>query len=177
VLAAVTTTSRDEVDRLTEQIGRVFPEEWDRFAHASGRRNGERIVEAYARRLAGVDPQDRRAAAAAWDRWEAVHISLGARRERATLQEDPEQRLQFATLVTHYWSHDDFLPGDQAILARAGELAHIPTTLIHGRRDISGPAITAWRLNRAIPRSRLEIVERDGHGGPTMFERVRLAVG
>jgi proline iminopeptidase len=177
VLAAVTTTSRDEVDWLTEQIGRVFPEEWDRFALASDRRSGERIVEAYARRLAGVDSEDRRAAAAAWDRWEAVHISLGARRERATLHDDPEQRLQFATLVTHYWSHDAFLPGDQAILARAGELADIPITLIHGRRDISGPAITAWRLHRAIPRSRLEIIEGDGHGGPTMWERVRLALG
>ena len=83
VLAAVTTTSRGEVDWLTEQMGRVFPEEWERFARASDRRDGERLVEAYARRLAGADLEDRRAAAAAWDRWEAVHVSLGCPRASA----------------------------------------------------------------------------------------------
>jgi len=176
VLAAVTTTSREEVDWLTEQMGRVFPEEWERFAEASGRHDGERIVEAYARRLADADLDDRRAAAAAWDRWEAVHISLATPRERETLHKDEEHRLQFATLVTHYWSQDAFLPGEQAILARASELADIPTTLIHGRRDISSPAITPWRLHQEIPRSRLEIVEGDGHGGPSMWERVQLAL-
>lgn len=176
VLAAVTTTSREEVDWLTEDMGRIFPEEWEHFARASGRHDGERLVDAYARRLADDDRQDRRAAAAAWDRWEAVHMSLGALGERATLHEDEEQRLQFATLVTHYWSHDAFLPGDRAILARAGELAGIPTTLIHGRRDISGPVITAWRLHQAIPDSQLEILEGEGHGGPSMWERVRLAL-
>ena len=177
LLVAVTTTSRGEVDWLTEQMGRVFPEEWERFALASGRRDGERLVEAYARRLAGGDPADRRAAAAAWDRWEAVHTSLGATRPRETLHEDEQQRLQFATLVTHYWSHDAFLPGDEAILARASDLAGIPTTMIHGRRDISSPAITPWRLHRAIPGSRLEIVESDGHGGPTIWEHARVALG
>ena len=45
----MTTTSRGEVDWLTEQMGRVFPEEWERFARASGRRDDERLVEAYAR--------------------------------------------------------------------------------------------------------------------------------
>ena len=92
------------------------------------------------------------------------------------MHEDEQQRLQFATLVTHYWSRDAFLPGDEAILARAGDLAGIPTTLIHGRRDISSPAITPWRLHRAIPGSRLEIVESDGHGGPTIWGRVRVAL-
>jgi proline iminopeptidase len=176
VLAAVTTTGREEVDWLTEQLGRVFPEEWERFALASGRRDGERVVDAYARRLAGADLEDRRAAAAAWDRWEAVHMSLAARRERETLHENEEQRLQFATLVTHYWSQDAFLPGEQAILARASELAGIPTTLIHGRHDISSPVITPWRLHQAIPHSRLEIVEDEGHGGPSIWERLRLAL-
>jgi proline iminopeptidase len=176
VLVAVTTTGREEVDWLTEHMGRVFPEAWERFASASGRHGGERVVEAYARRLAGADPEDRRAAAAAWDRWEAVHTSLAAPRDRETLHEDEERRLQFATLVTHYWSRDAFLPGEQAILARASELAGIPTTLIHGRRDISGPVITPWRLHQAIPGSQLEILEDEGHGGPSMWERVRLAL-
>ncbi|MDD0857444.1 alpha/beta fold hydrolase [Arthrobacter alpinus] len=35
-LMAVTTTNRDEVDWITEGVGRIFPEAWDEFAAASG---------------------------------------------------------------------------------------------------------------------------------------------
>ncbi len=58
VLAAVTTTSREEVAWITEGVGRIFPEAWQAFAEASGQRGDERIVEAYARRLAGDDAAD-----------------------------------------------------------------------------------------------------------------------
>lgn len=56
------------------------------------------------------------------------------------------------------------------------ELRDIPGVLIHGRRDISGPALTAWRLHRAWTGSRLEIVEEDGHGGPGSAELARAAI-
>jgi proline iminopeptidase len=101
-------------------MGRVFPETWDRFAADSCQEPGERIVCAYARRLAHADPGDRAAAADAWDTWEGTHVLLDPLRQRGLLHEDPVARMVFATLVTHYWSHDGFLVGDAAILSRAG---------------------------------------------------------
>ncbi len=176
LLAAVTTTGREEVDWITEGVGRIFPEAWDRFVAASGRRPGERVVEAYARRLRAGDRVDRAAAALDWDRWEAAHVSLDTPGWRETLFDDPEARLTFATLVTHYWANDGFLPGDRAILARAGELSDIPTLLLHGRRDVSGPAITAWRVHERIANSRLEILEDTTHAGPRMWPIMRAAL-
>ena len=170
VLVAVAATSRGEIDWLTEDMQRVFPEAWERFAAGSGRVAGERIVSAYARRLTQSDPVDRARAADAWDAWEATHM-----RRPGPLFEDPVMRAVYATLVTHYWSHDGFLVGDSAILSRAPELQGIPTVLIHGRLDVSGPAITAWQLHRAIPESRLSIVEDEGHGGPVMMEQMCAA--
>lgn len=176
-LAAVATTSRREVEWLTEDMGRVFPEEWERLAEASGRLPGERIVDAYARCLATGDAADRAAAALAWDRWEDTHMSLAPGRfGRTLLHEDPVERLVFATLVTHYWSHDAFLPGGQAILERVEELAGIPLSMIHGRHDISGPVITPWRIHRVLPDSTLVIIEDAGHGGAGIYESLRRAV-
>jgi proline iminopeptidase len=172
VLVAVTTTSRREVDWLTEDMRRVFPEAWEKFAAASRREPGERIICAYARRLAQSEPADRAAAADAWDIWEATHML----RNPGWLHEDPIERLVYATLVTHYWSHDGYLIGDAAIGNRAADLQDIPTVLIHGRHDVSGPAITAWQLHQAIPGSRLSIVEQEGHGGPLMMEQMRDAI-
>jgi proline iminopeptidase len=171
VLVAVAATSRREIDWLTEDMQRVFPEAWDRFAAESGRVAGERIVCAYARRLTQADPAERARAADAWDAWEATHM-----RRPGALHEDPVMRAVFATLVTHYWSHDGFLVGNAAILNRAADLQDIPTVLIHGRLDVSGPAITAWQLHQAIPGSRLSIVEEEGHGGPVMMEQMCAAI-
>ncbi|MGC5172576.1 prolyl aminopeptidase [Microbacterium sp. DT81.1] len=165
-LTAVTTTSREEVEWITEGVGRIFPEEWAAFERASDRVGGERIVDAYARRLAGGESTDREAAARDWDTWEGVHVSLDHPESRHRGHTDLAEREAFATLVTHFWSNDAFLPGEMAVLARIDEIRHIPAALVHGRRDISGPPITAWRLHRAWPASTLTIIEDEGHGGP-----------
>ena len=68
------------------------------------------------------------------------------------------------------------MPGDNAILARLDRIQHIPTTLVHGRRDISGPAVTAWRLHRGLPQSALTIVEDEGHGGPRQSAELTQAL-
>lgn len=176
VLTAVTTTSREEVDWITEEMGRIFPEAWHELDAASRRRSGERIIEACARLLRDPDPAVRAEAALAWDRWEATHISLGARQERELLHEDAEQRELVATLVSHYWSHDAFLTAGSAIAGRMDRIASIPGTLIHGRVDISGPAVTPWRLHQAWPASTLHVVADEGHGGPRMWRLSREAL-
>ena len=176
VLGAVTTTGRDEVEWLTETMGRIFPEAWEQLELASSRRPGERVIEAYARVLATGTPDERAQAADAWDAWEATHVSLDPNAGPGPLHEDPLQRLVFATLVTHYWANDAFLPGERAILSRVAELAHIPAVLIHGRHDVSGPVITPWLLHTAWPASRLIVVEGEGHGGPESSERMAEAI-
>jgi proline iminopeptidase len=170
VLVAVTTTSRDEVDWITEGVGRIFPEAWREFDRASGRRPGERVVDAYARTLAHGSPAERSAAALAWDRWESTHVSLDPHWTPGLDTADPAEREVFARLVTHYWSQSAFLTDGAEILNQMEQLAPIPAALIHGRRDISGPVDTAWRLHQHWPASSLTIVEDEGHGGPIMMQ-------
>jgi proline iminopeptidase len=165
-LAAVTTTSRDEVQWITEGVRRIFPEAWDEFAEAAKCKPGERVVEAYARRLAGEDRADAEAAALAWDRWESTHISLDPLWQPGAMFDDVRERMTFAILVTHYWSHDAFLCGEQTIMDRIHQLNGIPGYLIHGRRDVSGPVITPWKLHQRWAGSRLIVIENEGHGGP-----------
>jgi proline iminopeptidase len=180
VLFAVTTTDRFQVDWITESVGAIFPEAWDRLAtHAEqagiGYRRGEgRLIEAYARLMTHPDPAVRDRAGWAWAEWEDHHISIGTDGvTRGADWENDEFRNGFATLVTHYWSHDAFL--EPPLLERMSDLAGIPATLIHGRRDVSGPALIPWRLHRSWPGSELIINEREGHGGPGMVEAWREA--
>lgn len=175
VLAAVTATSRDEVDWITEHIGRVFPREWEAFASAAGPRDGERIVDAYSRRLGDPNPAVRAAAAWAWCRWEDVHPSLDPAWRPSPRYDDPAFRATFATQVVHLWANSAFL-GDEGALARLDEITHIPAVLIHGRLDISSPLAIAWRIHRALPSSRLVVIDGEGHGGVTMTLELERAI-
>lgn len=180
VLVATTTTSRAEVDWITEGVGAVYPEAWDRFAaHAEDAgvgytRGRGRLVEAYARLLESPDPRVRDAASREWALWEDTHVSIGASGfHRDPRWDDDAFRVAFLRLTAHYWSHDGF--HDPPLLERCNRLAGIPATLTHGRRDISSPAVTAWQLHTSWPGSRLIIDEGGGHGDAPMVEHWRAA--
>lgn len=175
-LVAVTTTSREEVQWITEDVGRIFPEAWNDFSDAAKANPGERVVQAYARRLAGEDRDDARRAAAAWDRWESTHIALDPYWQPGAMFEDERERMTFALLVSHYWSHDGFLTDGQEVIRRIHELDGIPGYLIHGRRDISGPVVTPWKLHQRWKSSQLVVVEDEGHGGPESMKALAQAV-
>jgi proline iminopeptidase len=174
VLTAVTSGSREEIDWITEGVGMMFPEAWARFR--SPAREGERVVEAYARMLRESDPAIRADAASSWEKWESTHGSLDPNWSPGPMFEDDRERLNFATLVTHYWANDCFLAGPDRVRDRIAQLADIPGVLIHGRHDISGPAVTPWSLHQAWPNSELIVVENEGHGGEQEMELTTDAI-
>lgn len=176
VLGAVTTGTRRETEWITRDMGRIFPREWERFmATVPEAERGGDPAAAYARLLSYPDPAVRERAALEWCVWEEVHVSLTPGWTPSPRFDDPAFRLTFARLVTHYWSSGCFL-ADGEISANAHRLAGIPATLIHGRWDVSGPLETAWTLHRALPSSRLTVLEGAGHGGIGFPEAMTAAL-
>ncbi|WP_231123746.1 alpha/beta fold hydrolase [Nocardioides sambongensis] len=167
VVYAVTAGSRRETDWITEGIGAIFPEAWDRFAWYAERcdpgfRRGEdSLVAAYARMMASPDPGVRDRATWEWARWEDTHVSIATGGvHRDPRWDDPAFRHAFVRLATHYWSNDCFC--DPPLLEGMATLADIPAVLVHGRRDVSSPVVTAWELQRRWPGARLVVVEGTG---------------
>ncbi len=165
VLGFVGTTSRREVEWITEGVGRVFPKEWERFSNVVPEAMRQmRLVDAYAEMLADADPEVREKAALEWCLWEDAHMSLTPGREPQLSVADPTFQSVFARLVTHYWSNHAFLAED-ALIRGADRLTGIPGVLIHGRYDVSGPLESAWRLSNAWPDAELIVLDDAGHGG------------
>lgn len=159
VLAGVTTTSRREVEWITHDVGRIFPRQWAQFAsHIPASLKDRRIVDAYAALLFDDDASVSAAAASHWCMWEEAHVSFVPGHAPNARFSDPEFRLRFARIVTHYWRHAAFLEDGQ-LLRNAASLNGVPGEL-HAR----------W------PGSRLEIADDAGHGGGSLPQRVIAAM-
>ena len=175
VLGCVTTTSRREVDWITQGVRPIFPIEWERFAAVIPPQLRElSLCDAYATLLFDADPAIRDHAARQWCLWEDSHISLSPGHKSGGWYEVPEFRLRFARLVTHYWRHAAFLEEEQ-LVRNVGLLEGIPAVLMNGRYDVSGPLDTAWRLNQNWRSSRLEVIQDAGHGSSPYFKKALLS--
>ena len=174
VVCAVTTSAHEEIEWISERVGRVFPREWEEFEAASGRRPGQRLLDAYLERLTDPDPEVRAAAAHAWCTWEDVHVSLDPAHEPYLSVQHPQFQLLIATHVVNNWAHDAWL-GESGIFDRLDTITHLPAVLIHGRLDVSGPLVTAWNLHRRWPGSKLVVLDDEGHGGTGMNTELEAA--
>lgn len=163
VLAGVTTTSTAEVGWLYRGgLGRLFPDEWDRFVAGASAGGGDDVVESYRRLLEHDDASVRAAAAASWNAWDWATASAGPPPPPPANWLDPRFQLARARICAHYFSHGAWL-ADGVLLAGAGSLGEIPAVLVNGRLDLQAPLVTAWRLAQAWPGAELVVVEGAGH--------------
>ncbi len=162
IVTGAATARRCEVELLTRGLGRLFTAEWDRYRAGvpAAERDGS-LAAAYSRLLNDPDPVVRARAARDWCQWEEAMLPTSPHNPR---YDDPEFRLCFARLVTHYWSNDHFLR-DGVLLAEAGRLQPVPGLIIQGSLDLINLVGTPWLLADAWPGSELVLVDDAGHGG------------
>jgi proline iminopeptidase len=168
IFNSVTMTRPQEIHWLYHETGRFYPEAWERFRAGvpQADRDGD-LVDAYFR-LLNVQPDVgvRQRAATEWCAWEDAASPLPDGRPNPRY-EDPEFRITFARIVTHYFHHHAWLQPDQLLL-NAGCLSGIPGVLIHGRFDLGAPLDTPWALAQAWPEAELNVTDNGHTGGYEM---------
>lgn len=173
VLAAVTTTTSDEVEWVTEEMRKVFPREGDALIKAAEPLATERLIDACYRKITDPDFNVRLKMARAWCQWEDTHMSLDPNFKPFLSTQADEFCLQFATLVLHYWSNSAFLEHG-SLLEKINKISHLPCVLIHGRLDVSSPLMIPWSIHKKWSKSQF-IVAPNGHGGEELFSEVTKA--
>jgi proline iminopeptidase len=156
-------------------MGRVFPEQWERFRDRvpSTARDGN-LASAYAQLLTNPDPAVHEPAAAAWCEWEDTHVGTAPGYQHDERYDDPRFRLCFARLVTHYWAHAGFLENGQ-LFRDAHRLTGIPVVMIHGRLDVSSPLDVPWELAKVLPQAELIVIGDEGHTGGEAMSAATVA--
>ncbi len=139
----------------------LFPDLWERFLAPIPQAERGDLVAAYRRRLTGDDEAARLEAAKAWSLWEAGTITL-LPNDLAAQFGEARYALAFARIENHYFTHQSWLQDDQ-LMRDAGRLAGIPGVIVQGRYDVATPMRAAWRLAKAWPDARLQVIADAGH--------------
>lgn len=141
----------------------LFPDAWEGFLAPIPESERGDLVAAYQRRLTSDDASVRLEAARAWSTWEARTSMLLPSISLVARAEDEQFALAFARIECHYFINRGFFESDGWLLENIHRIKHVPTVIVQGRYDVVCPVDSAWALHRALPQSRLFIVEDAGH--------------
>ncbi|PJI85826.1 proline iminopeptidase [Yoonia maricola] len=143
--------------------GKFWPDLWEQFASLIPEDESDDYIAAYHRRLFSDDRGLEVRYARAWASWENALASIDS--DGATGESPADYARAFARLENHYFYHGGFLNADQQILhpGQMAKIADVPGVIVQGRYDMICPPVSAHRLSKMWPKSRLSFIGRAGH--------------
>ena len=155
---------REEDVRWFYQQGadRIYPDFWQDFISPIAPEQRHDMIEAYYQVLTSANEIERMRAAEAWSVWEGRTSTLKPDPDIINHFGDPFHALAMARIECHYFRHESFIEPNQ-ILDNCDAIAHIPTTIVHGRHDMVCPINQAFDLKAKLPRAQMIICESSGH--------------
>ena len=141
----------------------LFPDAWERFLAPIPEDERGDLMAAYHRRLVAPDRRVQLEAAAAWSQWEGDTISLRGPEARPPKFNEEDFAIARARIECHFFTNRGFFDEDGWILKNIDRIRHIPGWIVQGRFDVVTPLDSAWRLHRAWPEARFDIVWDAGH--------------
>lgn len=163
VIRGIFTATRAEIDHFYHGgAGTYFPEVYAQLQsilpHPEKHDYPAQVLEL----LQSDDPEVRRKTARAWAAYEMRISQLRTTDQEVADSLDAWDPYDFALIENYYMVNACFLEEGQ-LLRDAKNIQHVPTFIVQGRYDMSCPPISAYRLHRALPSSKLIIVEASGH--------------
>ena len=165
VLRGVFLATKSEIDHFyhggTEAF---FPDVFDRLRSVVPKPQQRDYPRQLLAMLQSDDPDARRRASLGWAGYEIRISAVGktdAYPEQVFKEWDP---FDFSLIENHYMANACFLDEGQ-LLRGAKKMGSIPAVIVQGRYDMICPPITAYKLHKELPASRLIMVEDAGHSG------------
>lgn len=158
VLRGIFLGSKAEVDWFLYDMGRFFPEAYERFiAPISASQRGD-LLSAYYSRLTSPSKSIALEAARAWAGYENSCATLAAAHRDAG-----PMALSLALLEAHYFTNDCFMPQNH-LLDNLSTISHLPAWIVQGRHDVICPPHTAHNLAKKWgAQAKLVLVDEAGH--------------
>ena len=162
VLRGIFLGTLPEMEWFLNGMKRFFPQEHETFVAAIPEPERDDLLQAYEQRLFSDNATENLQAARSWSRYEGRCLHLLPQPETAEALDSQNVALGIGRLEAHYFRHAAYLTDDQ-LIRNVDRIRHLPAVIIQGRYDVVCPPLSAWRLHRAWPEARFQIIEGAGH--------------
>ena len=159
ILRGIFLGTRPEVDWFLNDMGRFFPEAYDRFVCQLNPGERADLLTSYFNRLVDPNPSVNHKAAEAWASYEASCSTLRAEYRHV----GGTGALTMARIEAYYFINDCFMPKNH-IMDNVGRVSHLPAIIVQGRYDVICPPATACKLAAKWgSNAKLQIIDAAGH--------------
>ncbi len=153
VLRSVFLCTRDEYNDVENGkfVRKMFPDIYEEYVNVA--EDPERATDEYYDKILGDGPDsDKYKYLKKVSKYEEILLSLrpnGRKLKRTFSKND----MCLARLEAHYFRNRCFA---RDIMAKIHRIRHIPMTIVHGRYDAVTPAYYAYKLHKALPKSKIQ---------------------
>jgi proline iminopeptidase len=164
VLRGIFFGSEEEINSLSNGCGmsRFYPEEYLVYKNFITTDKQDNLHAAYYDIMKNGALPEKYKAANNFVNWDMRGVSLVAPPKINDPESQSDNILAEALVQCHYMVNGCFLETDQ-IINNISKIAHIPTTIVHGRYDMLCPPQKAFDLHQALPNSELYFTQKAGH--------------
>ncbi len=134
-----------------------FPEAWERFLGNIPKSLRKNPLQYYIKQMSSKNPKIRDRYAKEMAIYEMRMLMLDMKNKTIEKYLKRGAYKSLGPLEAHYISNLAFLPNNYMI-SNAKKISKIPTVIVHGRYDMVCRPVMAWRLHKALPKSKLYFV-------------------
>ena len=163
VLRGVFMATKEEIDHFYHGgVGRYFPEIYDALLSTLPEPSRRPLPDYLFRLIKEGSQADKAKYSRAWAKYEGRISGLEVPDEVIKNWIENSNPYAFSLFENFYMANGCFLEEGQ-LFKNAEKISHIPTIIINGRYDVICPPVTAYRLHKLLPKSKLIIAEGAGH--------------
>ncbi|MGR8933093.1 MAG: prolyl aminopeptidase [Gammaproteobacteria bacterium] len=142
--------------------GRIYPEQWQRFAGIVPEAQRGNLIEGIHAMLWARDELGARRAAKEWTAWNGL-VALGLEYSDEPHDEHATLKLVRQVRMEVHYAYNRYFIEENQILMNCERLRHIPTIIVHGRNDLVCPAEAGYSLYQAMPHAEFKVLAHSGH--------------
>ncbi len=151
VLRSVFLCTKQEYDDVENGkfVKKMFPDIFSEYA--DGAKNPDKVTDEYYEKILSGRKVDRYKYAKKVSDYEEIILSLQPNK-RSLRRKLNDKDICLSRLVAHYFQNRCF---KKDIMGKIENIRHIPTTIVQGRYDAVTPAYYAYKLHKALPKSKI----------------------
>lgn len=146
-------TDEEEKEYFGGFSAKMFPDAWERFLGNVPKKHRKNPVAYYIKQM-NSKSKKRNKFAREWTIYEMTMLMLDMKKKTVNKYIKDGTYKSLSPIEAHYLSQRCFLP-EGYILKNIKKISHIPTVIVQGRYDAICMPVSAYRLHKALPRSKL----------------------